>query len=481
MPQYLRNFDPTSVSTANLVSAEIHTLSVATGLVVVTYGGLYYTKSLVVTQVLTTTVLNPGTDYIFIGFDTNVSAQTGFEVAAAIKIINTAISGNIAVTYQAVGGPEGEVSSFVMQLSDQINGLSQVTADWSDVANRPATYPPVPHTHDFVTDLTGLAALRNVLSKIYVALTDARVPTLSSNALIQKTDRLLALIATQRMDLNNLSARFGDFVLNSTASPPATPITINTIQSYITAAVNTAISSLNLVTGAALSATLSNYVLKSGLLNGTITGVGPEFQIINGVLRLAIEAEITNFTSSVLAVEIGNILNNFTLSWGLTSPMTSLILNNGIGAISNTATSYTVVGANLNSNTTYTIVGNDGSHDPQSSVTISFLPSVYWGVNASSTLTSAQIVALGNSTLATNYVNSVTYNCTGGAYPYFAYPSSYGTPTNVTINTAAGNLKFSDFTVSVVSVTNSFGYTQNYNVLRFNNLQTGPAILVSWK
>lgn len=106
---------------------------------------------------------------------------------------------------------------------------------------------------------------------------------------------------------------------------------------------------------------------------------------------------------------------------------------------------------------------------------VSFLPKRYWGVSPDATLSNSDILALSQE-FSSSKGKSITYDCSGGNYFYWCYPASLGLPSGVTV----GGLAFSDYTVTVQSLTNASGYTQDYNVVRCNSLQTGAAINVVW-
>ncbi|MDU7520210.1 MAG: hypothetical protein E7K72_02250 [Roseomonas mucosa] len=112
------------------------------------------------------------------------------------------------------------------------------------------------------------------------------------------------------------------------------------------------------------------------------------------------------------------------------------------------------------------------------SAALAFRHRRYWGVSASQALDGAGIPALGGSEFATGFgPKSVTYNCDGGRYPYYAYPAAWGTPDAVTV----GGLAFSDFTVTDIPFVNASGATETFRVLRFGRLQNGSAIQVVWQ
>ena len=199
-------FDSTASSPNNLVINEVHALSNATALTIIAENGLFYTNSLIVANTNNPNVpYVAGVDYSFQGFDPFITAKTGFECASAISFNNSSISGSITMQYQAVGGLEGSTSGLVVQLQNAIAALGTQTHTWAQVQNKPTAYPPLPHPHNLLTDLTGLNALTNVLGRIEYNLSSARLPSLSSNSLEAQINRLLALLTIQRQDINTLS------------------------------------------------------------------------------------------------------------------------------------------------------------------------------------------------------------------------------------------------------------------------------------
>jgi hypothetical protein len=99
---------------------------------------------------------------------------------------------------------------------------------------------------------------------------------------------------------------------------------------------------------------------------------------------------------------------------------------------------------------------------------------VYWGVNASTSLTEAQIEALVSNSLYTSFARTYTFNASGGGvYLYLAWPTSFGAATQFTVNGLV-----TSFTQSTVSVTNAYGDTTNYYVYRSNDVQSGSGIPV---
>ena len=220
MSVFLHEFDPTSHASSNLVVEEAHQIGNGTAKVVVAAKGLFYTRSMRVKKVSTNEILDLDVDYSFQGFDAEITALTGFETACGIAFNSPTISGQITLTYQAVGGREGEISSFIVELRDKIAllGVGQ-QATWDMVENKPQYYPPEDHTHNVLTDLTGLSAIQLAMEKIQYSLANGRIPQLAASQLNFRLDRILALVANQRRDLNKIAT-----IVNNNENNTAVPI-----------------------------------------------------------------------------------------------------------------------------------------------------------------------------------------------------------------------------------------------------------------
>lgn len=171
--------------------------------------------------------------------------------------------------------------------------------------------------------------------------------------------------------------------------------------------------------------------------------------------------------------EKGETVASVALTWTINKDIISQSLNNGIGSIIPVSTrNYTHSSQSITSNRTYTITVNDGTNNAISSTSVVFYSKRYWGVSENTSLNDAQIIAL-SSEFSTSRVQTRTFDCTGGKYFYFAFPSSFGTP-SFTVN----GLSFSDVNLTTQNFTNSSGYTESYYVYRCNNLQNSNSILV---
>jgi hypothetical protein len=99
----------------------------------------------------------------------------------------------------------------------------------------------------------------------------------------------------------------------------------------------------------------------------------------------------------------------------------------------------------------------------------------YWGVSSNSSLTSNEIITLDSSEFSNTYTKTLFYVSPTAEYIYYCYPSSIpGTPVFT-----VGGLTFTGIhNIGPVSVTNSYGHTENYNVWRTDGLQSGTNISI---
>jgi hypothetical protein len=106
---------------------------------------------------------------------------------------------------------------------------------------------------------------------------------------------------------------------------------------------------------------------------------------------------------------------------------------------------------------------------------LTWLYRVYWGADAGTSLTEAQVEALTSSQLKSGRTGTYTITATGGKYLYICYPASYGAATQFTVN---GFVTTFQLLTSTLSVTNAYGATTDYRVYRSEDLQSGSGIPV---
>ena len=123
----------------------------------------------------------------------------------------------------------------------------------------------------------------------------------------------------------------------------------------------------------------------------------------------------------------------------------------------------------VRANQKLTVTATYGSQSASKVYNVFFKYKKYWGVSTNASLTSAQVLILGNSTWAdSKAMGATTFDCTGGKYVYYVVPSSVGVP-----EFWVGGLKNSDVVITNANVTNASGGTTTYQIMRLTNIQTG--------
>jgi len=187
---------------------------------------------------------------------------------------------------------------------------------------------------------------------------------------------------------------------------------------------------------------------------------------------LYVPLSISSFTGGS-TVEIGSTVNTVNLAWSYNKDVTAQEINQSIGSLDPADRTYNITSLGLTTNRTWTLSATDGTTPDTANTSVTFLPKRYWGVWVDDNPDNTDILTLSNE-LTTSRAKSITYDCTGGRYPIYAWPKNLGALTGVTV----GGLAFSAYTVSEMSFTNAQGYTQDYYVFVFNGIQTGAAINV---
>jgi len=192
-------------------------------------------------------------------------------------------------------------------------------------------------------------------------------------------------------------------------------------------------------------------------------------QILNQINYIAISINL--FTGTPAVAQMGST-QSVQLSWSLNKDPSAQFINNS--AININDSNRLITGVTTNQSYTLKVVDENNAED-ESTVNISFQNRRYWGASINPSLDSEGVTTLTNE-LNGSRSKTITYNATGGRYIYYAYPSRLGNLSLVTVN----GLAFSAYTVTLVNITNSDGYTESYNLIRFNSIQNGSAIQVSF-
>lgn len=133
-------------------------------------------------------------------------------------------------------------------------------------------------------------------------------------------------------------------------------------------------------------------------------------------------------------------------------------------------------------NNIYRVSVTDGNLAGISNLSVEFIPRIFWGFSDNSTLTNAQILALGSTltkTLDGIEVSFGTNSTLVGAYVYLVYPESFAALIEIEDTSNGFVYGTGAFNISSAIVTNSFGNVTNYRVYRTNIKTFGGSF--NWK
>lgn len=290
----------------------------------------------------------------------------------------------------------------------------------------------------------------------------AAAPDLTNYYTKAQVDAHLALQQAQVIDLDNRVT-----VLENTSGGGGELSTINSVES----------------SGGDIEITIDGY---------QVTNSGPGFIEFGTITPLSVSLV------GGATYEHGQVVNPINLTWsynnGDADPDTSQSLNQGIGSlpVSQRAYSYTT---DVSTDTTFTLTGVDSTRGSDSdSTTVAFGLRRYSGVTTQTVMTSADVVGDASEanfisvSSSPDYVPS-DYDCSGGAYFFYAYPSSLGVLSGV--NTKVNGLSFSDWSANdgstastsgfAIDIINAYGHVEEYQVYKVYNLQNGSAIPVEYR
>ena len=172
---------------------------------------------------------------------------------------------------------------------------------------------------------------------------------------------------------------------------------------------------------------------------------------------------------------------NKLFTWNITNPNNvkenSITLNAEAG-ISNTGSKSQMV-ASITKNTagshTFTIKAQSTNNVEFSrTITFNWLAKRFWGVSEEESVTD-DIIKSFSSELSSSRVKTVSYDGTGGRYPYFIYPTALGDLNNTKVN----NLEWNDWVLVKRDFINVNGVSIPMNIYRGFNKING-ALTINW-
>lgn len=223
-----------------------------------------------------------------------------------------------------------------------------------------------------------------------------------------------------------------------------------------------------------------------GVVAGTTFNSMPIQQVLDTLLYPYAKPQFTSYNilgiSSIYEVGGGLLAGTYVFKW--TTSNSSNVKPNSINVDGtefqpNTG-SYAKLLPSIREDTpttrTFHISGQDVKNQPFSSTyTITWSYRRYWGVSNKESLTDEDILMM-SSELSGNKNKLVAYDCTGGNYFYFAYPSVFG---DLTSATTINNMQWNDWVIVKRVFLNQNGVSIPFNIYRSFNLLNGN-VNVNW-
>lgn len=180
LPVIRYSLDKTGLSSNNYIAGEAHVLEALPKRAVVPTYGSYFTESLRVYDAAGNNLLVRGTDYICIELEELATELYGKEICFGILVVNPAVSANVRLNYQVLGGDytrQGEAIVAIYNLIE--NGLQLANVTWPNIIAKPQTFAPGPHFHN-IDDIYGFQYISQAMQDIANAIVLGRAPAFES-------------------------------------------------------------------------------------------------------------------------------------------------------------------------------------------------------------------------------------------------------------------------------------------------------------
>lgn len=163
------DLDITGLNSNNLITDEPHSLSNKPTRSIAPKLGPFFAESLIVKD--GANILTRGQDYQIVELHQEATLKYGKEIASVILIINSNVSSNVTITYQALAG-HYSYSGTNQTIANLYESVIQDNrpVDWSNIFNKPTEFNPTIHRH-LLDDLYGFEPIVDYLERIKRAIT----------------------------------------------------------------------------------------------------------------------------------------------------------------------------------------------------------------------------------------------------------------------------------------------------------------------
>jgi hypothetical protein len=163
-PNYRYPLDKTGLSPDNKILGEQHTLINRQVRVFAPIYGAFFTESVVVRDVATGLALTRGSQYVPGELYVFPTGAYGKEICSVILIKDLAVSANVTIDYQVLGGPYSDQSTAIVAMLETLD-LDDRPVGWGDIVGKPLGYNPASHFHD-VGDVYGFEYVVHAIERV---------------------------------------------------------------------------------------------------------------------------------------------------------------------------------------------------------------------------------------------------------------------------------------------------------------------------
>ena len=248
-PNIQFELDLTGNNPNNLVTNESHILDSSYPIrILLPNNGAFYSNSVILKDNVSQAILNVS-QYQITELFQNLTIETGLEICGVILIIDSSVSSNVSITYQAVGGYLQTNLNTLLQNYLALNS-SDRNVDWDWIINKPYQFTPALH-NQLLNTIYGFDPIINVLGRIRNAITISNIPAFeavinyvnskfaSSSTLATNTDIDNVVSNNDIITMNALLYGSQNLNFNSIyLTPNMTSILIATNQVFVLTATN---------------------------------------------------------------------------------------------------------------------------------------------------------------------------------------------------------------------------------------------------
>lgn len=181
------DLDPTGINPDNRIVDEPHNLSSRPTRSIAPKKGPFYADSVYLMDGARR-LDRRGIDFQIVELHQETTLKFGKEISEVILVLDSSVSSNVTVTYQALGGHYQNTSAAVANLYESVINDNR-PVDWTNIFNRPTEFNPTIHRH-LLDDVYGFEPVVDYLERIKRAITLGQTEVLLSaiKGLLSKFD-----------------------------------------------------------------------------------------------------------------------------------------------------------------------------------------------------------------------------------------------------------------------------------------------------